>query len=57
MSVGVTVTMSPVTGGMLSVWPLWRAVLDLRSLAHATLIVETWNFAAIAARVSPALTL
>ncbi len=53
---GVTVTMSPVTGGMLSFWPVWMSVLDLRSLAHATLIVETWNFAAIATRLSPGLT-
>ena len=56
VSVVATLTISPETGGMRSVWPLRMSALDLRPFAHTRLIVETLYFAAIETSVSPALT-
>ena len=52
VSVAATVTMSPVTGGIRSVRPALTS-LDFRSFAHQTDIIETPNFEAIPASVSP----
>ncbi len=57
MSAAVTVTTSPVTGGMESSWPMCRASLDWRSLAHQMVIIEMPNLEAIPVSVSPDLTL
>ena len=43
MSSAVTVTTRPVTGGIESSWPMCRSSLDLRSLAHQMVIIETPN--------------
>ena len=57
VSVALTVTTRPVTGGILSTWPILRSSLDLSSFAHHTVIIETSNLLAIATSVSPDLTL
>ena len=57
VSFGVTVTTRPVTGGIVSVWPMCRSFLFLRSFAHQTVIIETSNLDAIPTSVSPGLTL
>src|SRR3954454_25214054 len=56
VSVGGTVTMRPVTGGIRSGRPALTS-FDLRSFAHQTDIIETPNFEAMAASVSPLATL
>ena len=56
MSVGLTVTIRPVTGGMRRTWPALMSFLDLRLLAHATDIIETRYLVAMAGSVSPDLT-
>ena len=56
MSVGLTVTIRPVTGGMRSTWPALMSFLDFRLLAHATDIIETRYLVAMPGSVSPALT-
>ena len=56
MSPAFTVTMMPLTGGMISFWPRFRSSLLLRSFAHQIVIIETPNLLAIPVSVSPART-
>ena len=55
MSVGPTVTTTPLTGGIVRVWPTWSSDLEVRLLAHHTVIIETPNLRAMPVRVSPEL--
>ena len=57
VSVGPTVTTTPVTGGIVRVWPMWRSAFDLRLFAHQTVIIETPNLLAMPVSVSPDRTL
>ncbi len=57
VSPSMTVYTSPLTGGIRSVWPMWRSSFDLSLFAHHRVIIETSKWCAISTSVSPDLTL
>ena len=57
VSLEPTVTTTPLTGGIVRVWPMWRSSLWRSLFAHHTVIIETPNLRAIPVSVSPERTL
>src|SRR4051812_39380505 len=53
VSLAPTVTTTPLTGGIVRIWPMWRSSLARRWLAHQTVIIVTSNLRAMPVSVSP----
>ncbi len=57
VSFEVTVTTSPLIGGIVRTWPRWSSSLESSLFAHHNVIIETSNLSAMPVSVSPDFTL